>query len=160
MEIGQAPPQYSRDGMWWWDGHRWVASSARQANQSQGSPRQPDPGHSPPKRKPRVGKGARLAAFLGVLASVATILSFCVALGQGSGDQGNSTPTPTPRYPDSVRADFLSSCEAGTSASECECALSWFEAHVPLRQFRDEDQLVRSGQIPLSVEEAIQACGG
>ena len=24
-----SPPQYSPDGQWWWDGHRWISASER-----------------------------------------------------------------------------------------------------------------------------------
>ena len=30
-----APPQFSADGQWWWDGHRWVP--AQQAKRSSGT---------------------------------------------------------------------------------------------------------------------------
>jgi hypothetical protein len=106
-------------------------------------------------------------AALGVAASIATILTLFLTLGQqqnntpspGSGGGSGDTTTSSNAYPANVQSNFLNSCEVNGSPSVCECSLSWFEQHVSLSQFeQDESELEQGGQ-PADITSVEQACG-
>jgi hypothetical protein len=104
---------------------------------------------------------------LGVAASIATILTLFITLGQQPSQQqstvpnGNSADTATPAniYPAGTQANFLNSCEASGSARVCECSLSWFEQHVGINQFNQDEIEVDQGTLPADITSVEQACG-
>jgi hypothetical protein len=106
------------------------------------------------------------AAALSVAASVATILTLFITLGQQP--QQNSTPstgggtttTSSGAYPVNVESNFLNSCEANAPVQACQCTLSWFETHVSLSQFQQDEVALGQGSEPPDIVDATQACGG
>jgi hypothetical protein len=103
-----------------------------------------------------------LGGTLGVIASIATILSFLLALGNHPGhphpgqtypavssyspspppstvvpSTASSTPAVLSTYPASAQNSILSECEAANAApaSYCQCNVSWVEANVPYSMF-------------------------
>ncbi len=98
------------------------------------------------------------AGGLGVAASVATILTLFLTLGQPS-----STPTPNPTitttaYPQNIQSNFLNSCEVNGSVSSCQCSLSFFETTVSLSQFLQDDQQASQGVVTQDFVNAANAC--
>jgi hypothetical protein len=138
-------------------------------------PQYGQPGYYPPppqqrpdgdERKRRSRKKKYTAAgVLGVAASIATILTLFITLDQqpqpnnGPNTGGGSATTPANVYPVNVQTNFLNSCEANGSPQVCECSLSWFEQHVTLSQFeQDETELEQGGQ-PADIVSVEQTCG-
>jgi hypothetical protein len=105
---------------------------------------------------------------LGVAASIATILTLFLTLGQQPSQQQSTVPknadtgtaaTPVNIYPASVQTNFLNSCEANGSAWICQCSLSWFEQHVGINQFNQDEIEVDQGNVPADITSVEQACG-
>ena len=125
------------------------------------------PGYDPKKKnkKEKNNKGKYVAA-LSVAASIATILTLFLTLGQpspnnspGTNGGGNAT-TSSSSYPVNVQTNFLNSCEANGSAQACQCTLSWLESNVSLTQFEQDEATAEQGSIPADLTSAAQACGG
>jgi hypothetical protein len=90
--------------------------------------------------------GKSIAATLGVLASIATILGFLLTVEQGTNSTTSSLITPvtsaspvtTPpqsstAYPPSAEQSFLTTCQSytGLPLPHCQCDLTWAEANYP-----------------------------
>jgi hypothetical protein len=112
-----------------------------------------------------LSRKGRAGAILGTMASIATILTLFITLGQSS--SSSTTPPSTPSttqaaFPANVDKNYLSSCEQSSNgnATFCQCTLNWFQTNVTLTQFlADEDEL-NNGQTPPDVTNAENACGG
>lgn len=90
MADNEAPPQYSPDGRWWWDGATWV-------------PVAPAPAPPPTQRRGRLllGLGIVAAALVG-LTLTATVVSWLA--GRQSGDEAASYRTLTARHTVAIKA--------------------------------------------------------
>lgn len=105
-------------------------------------------------RQPRFSRRQKWAGGLSVAASIATILTLLLTLG------GSSSSTQQPAsYPVNVQSNFLNSCEQSATVAQCSCALSFFEASVPLGRFEQDELLVEQGQVPGDVTAAKFTCG-
>lgn len=103
----------------------------------------------------------RVAAVLGVLASIATILTFVISLESKPSPQPQPQPQPIisvssanttgppnvvssnqvgSTYPASTENSFLSTCSqnSGLSTSHCQCDLNWMEANYPYSLYSAE----------------------
>jgi len=103
------------------------------------------------------------AGVLGVAASIATIITLFITLDQqpqpNNGPNGNNATTPANAYPINVQSNFLNSCETTGTPSVCQCSLSWFEQHVSLAQFEQDELDVAQGGQPVDVVSVRQTCG-
>jgi hypothetical protein len=105
-------------------------------------------------------------AALGGAASVATILTLFLTVGQQSPQpqshttNDNGTTTPANIYPVNVQTNFLNSCEANGSRQVCECSLTWFEQHVTIPRFQQDENAVDQGLLPDDFASVETACGG
>lgn len=119
-----------------------------------------------------LSRKGRASAILGTCASIATILTLFLTLGQNSSSSSNTsnssstTPSTTAAttqaaYPASVDQNFLSSCEQSSNGnvSFCQCTLNWFQANVSLTQFEADEDLAENGQTPTDLTKAESACG-
>jgi hypothetical protein len=63
-------------------------------------------------------------------------------------------------YPDSVRSNFLSACEARSGKKDvCACTLSKIEDKMSLEEFRSQDKAIRAGATPSKdITDANAAC--
>ncbi|HEX4705308.1 MAG TPA: hypothetical protein VH352_24485 [Pseudonocardiaceae bacterium] len=126
-----------------------------------------DPRYSvPPERNgPTRKQKVTFGTALGIAASIATILTLFLTLGQEQPQQSNTprggagTVTPANVYPANVQANFLNSCEASGPQSVCECSLSWFQNHVGIQQFEQDETDVNQGFQPADVANVQAACG-
>jgi hypothetical protein len=100
-------------------------------------------------------------------ASIATILTLLITAGQSSsssqGQQGNGqsqgdSPA-TATYPVNIQTNFLNACEENGTQAACQCSLSWFEQHVSLQQFEQDDAEADQGITPPDLTLAEEACG-
>jgi hypothetical protein len=104
-------------------------------------------------------------AALGGAASVATIITLFLTVGQQQPQprqlttNGNGTTTPANIYPVNVRTNFLNSCEANGSRQVCECSLTWFEQHVPMPRFQQDEAEAEQGLMPADFVSVETACG-
>jgi hypothetical protein len=109
------------------------------------------------------GKG-RVGAALGTMASIATILTLFLTLGQSS--SSSTTPpaevsTTQAAYPANVDQNYLSSCEqtSNGNVAYCQCTLNWFQDNVAYTQFLADEDMLSNGQTPADLTEAENACG-
>jgi hypothetical protein len=123
------------------------------------------------------GRGSRrkkLGGALGAAASVATILTLFLTIGQNhsspggssggspggssGGSPGGTTQTQA-AYPVNIQTNWLNSCEVDSTVATCQCGLTWFEQNVPLQQFEQDQAEFNQGTEPTDLVEARQACG-
>jgi hypothetical protein len=115
--------------------------------------------HHRRRRKNRITAGA----ILGTAASIATILTLFITLDQQP--QQNNIPnndghnTPATAYPVNVQSNFLNSCETNGPQNVCQCSLNWFEQHVSLSQFEQDETDIEQGASPVDITNVEQACG-
>jgi hypothetical protein len=131
-------------------------------------PQQPQYRQSPEKPK-KEGFLRRNGGLLGVGASLATILTLFLTLGQQG---GSTTPPDTPTstsqastgYSQAVQQSYMSSCEAANgigNASGCQCLLTWFENNISVQEFQtDLAQQADTGTVPEDATRANAACDG
>ena len=124
-------------------------------------PEQDSPAQDGSDRKRKITFGAAL----GGAASVATIITLFLTVGQQQPQpqthttNGNGTTTPANIYPVNVQTNFLNSCEANGSRQVCECSLTWFEQHVPMPRFQQDENAVEQGLLPDDFASVETACG-
>jgi hypothetical protein len=130
-------------------------------------PQQPQYQQSPEKPK-KEGFLRRNGGLLGVGASLATILTLFLTVGQ----QGSSTPstnatTSTSQvstgYTPQIEENYMSSCEDGNSsrAEGCQCLLTWFENNISFVRFENDlSEQASTGVAPEDADNANAACGG
>ena len=116
--------------------------------------------HHRRRRKNRITAGA----ILGTAASIATILTLFITLDQQP--QQNNIPnnnigqnTPATAYPVNVQSNFLNSCETNGPQNVCECSLTWFEQHISLSQFEQDETDIEQGASPVDISNVERACG-
>lgn len=130
----------------------------------------PPPPQQPPdedeQRRRSRKKKYTAAGILGAAASIATILTLFITLDQqpqptntSNTNDGGSGTTVANAYPVNVQSNFLNSCEANGSQSVCECSLSWFEQHVPISRFEQDETEIEQGGQPADIVSVEQACG-
>jgi hypothetical protein len=123
----------------------------------------PQPADGKPKRSKRTKITA--GAILGGAASIATILTLFLTLDQQPQPQQQNSPnhngvaTAANAYPVNVQSNFLNSCESNGSVSVCECSLSWFQQHVPMSQFEQDETDIEQGGSPVDIASVERACG-
>jgi hypothetical protein len=123
------------------------------------------------------GRGSRrkkLGGALGAAASVATILTLFLTIGQNNHTSGGSpggssggspggssgaTTQPQAAYPVNIQTNWLNSCEVDSTVATCECGLTWFEQNVPLQRFEQDQAEFNQGTEPADLVSARQACG-
>ena len=83
------PPQFSPDGLFWWDGSRWVPQPARPAYGAMPPPPPPPPGYSGATSwtKPSPGLRIVLLVALAIETLLAALLSFAFVVAAASGGQ-------------------------------------------------------------------------
>lgn len=72
-----------------------------------------------------------------------------------------ATPKPLPRYPESLRNNYLNSCIQNSlnRRSLCECTLRKMEARYSVQQFRQIDEDIRERRpIPREILQIIDDC--
>ena len=103
-------------------------------------------------------------AALGGAASVATIITLFLTVGQQPQPEQHTTngigmTTPANVYPVNVQTNFLNSCEANGSRQVCECSLTWFQQHVPMPRFQQDETNAEQGLMPADFASVESACG-
>jgi len=106
---------------------------------------------------------------LGGIASLVTIITFLNANNGTSGTQSNdasnvTTPvaaasSATSTYPVNIQTNFLNSCEVNGSQQVCQCDLTWFEQHISLTRFEQDDAEESEGITSPDVVAAADTCG-
>jgi hypothetical protein len=99
-------------------------------------------------------------------ASIATILTLLITAGQssssqsqqGNGQSQGDSPAAV-AYPVNIQTNFLNACEENGTQAACQCSLSWFEQHVSLQQFEQDDAEAGQGVTPSDLTLAEEACG-
>lgn len=76
-----------------------------------------------------------------------TLLALTAASALGLAACGGSAPS----YPANVQTNLLNACEQSGTVSQCDCALKYIEAHVPLRQFVAAEQAMTDDGAPTPV---------
>ncbi len=122
-------------------------------------PPQPAGEHKRRKRKNKITAGA----ILGSAAAVAAILTLFLISDQQPqppprAPSGNRVTIPD-AYPANVQTNFLTSCEATGPAAVCECSLSWFQQHIPISQFEQDETELEQGRSTVDIGSVEQACG-
>jgi len=70
-----------------------------------------------------------------------------------------TTAAGTHAYPAVLKAAFLRGCERKSTATKCECAITYLEAHVPLAQFvKDVQEEQATHKLPPGLQAAVTAC--
>jgi hypothetical protein len=128
----------------------------------------PPSGYDPPpdqdanrKRRNKIAAGTVLTGA----ASIATILTLFLTVGQQQPQPSTNTPTgngvntPANAYPVNVETNFLNSCEANGALSVCQCSLTWFEHHVSMARFQQDEADLTQGFTPADIANVTQACG-
>ena len=104
-------------------------------------------------------------AALGGTALVAAIITLFLTVGQDQPQprqhttDGNVLTTPANGYPVNIRTSFLDRCEANGSHQVCECSLTWFEQHVPMPRFQQDETEAEQGLMPTDFASVESACG-
>jgi hypothetical protein len=97
-------------------------------------------------------------------ASIATILTLLITAGQSSQSQSGNGKSQgdsavTAAYPVNIQTNFLNACEENGTQAGCQCDLSWFEQHVSLQQFEQDDAEADQGVTPPDLTLAAESCG-
>lgn len=131
-------------------------------------PQQPQYQQSPKKEK-KEGFLRRNGGLLSVGASLATILTLFLTLGQQSSsttptDTSTSTSQASVGYSSAVQQSYMNSCEAVNgidNALGCQCLLTWFENNISVQEFQtDLAQQADTGTVPEDATRANAACNG
>jgi hypothetical protein len=123
-----------------------------------------------PKKEKQDSFLRRNGGLLSVGASLATILTLFLTLGQQSGStppanlststsQASNSVQVSATYPPSVQTSYLDACEADGTESGCNCTLTWLENNVPLQQYNADETQVADGVEPQDLKNALSACG-
>jgi hypothetical protein len=104
------------------------------------------------------------AGVLGTLASLATILTLFLTLGQSAPAPGAPpsvfTPPASAAYPAAARQQYLTACDNSGSATpaQCSCMMAWFTANISYTRFEADNQLAGQGIKPADLTSAQEAC--
>jgi len=103
-------------------------------------------------------------AALGGTVLVAAIITLFLTVGEQQPQpqhttDSNSVATPANGYPVNIRTNFLDRCEANGSHQVCQCSLTWFEQHVPMPRFQQDETEAEQGLMPADFASVESACG-